>query len=90
MPASHSPQVFVCNHAEMSKIRRPSPSTTRLCAPSSSQLCTSKRDSRVVEALRRDHIFDDIAEIWAKVTPAGEEVGMRLATEGLRAVRNEA
>ncbi len=51
---------------------------------------TGKRDSQVIEeALRRDLGLDDLAEIWAKVTPADEGKGMDLATHELRAVRKE-
>jgi hypothetical protein len=51
---------------------------------------TGKRDSQVIEeSLRRDLGLDDLAEIWAKVTPAGEEEGMDLAGEELRAMREE-
>ena len=51
---------------------------------------TGKRDSQVIEeSLRRDLGLDDLAEIWAKVTPAEEEQGMDLAGEELRAMRKE-
>ncbi|HVW46830.1 MAG TPA: hypothetical protein VHA76_07250 [Solirubrobacterales bacterium] len=51
---------------------------------------TGKRDSQVIEeSLRRDLGLDDLAEIWAKVTPADEEEGMDLAGEELRAMRKE-
>jgi gamma-glutamyl:cysteine ligase YbdK (ATP-grasp superfamily) len=51
---------------------------------------TGKRDSQVIEeAIRRDLGLDDLAEIWAKVMPAGEEEGMDLATDELRAMRKE-
>ena len=51
---------------------------------------TGKRDSQVIqEALRRDLGLDDLAEIWAKVTPAAEEDGMDLAADELRAMRKE-
>lgn len=51
---------------------------------------TGKRDSQVIEeSLRRDLGLDDLAEIWAKVTPAEEEQGMDLASEELRAMRKE-
>lgn len=51
---------------------------------------TGKRDSQVIEeSLRRDLGLDDLAEIWAKVTPAAEEEGMELATDELRAMRRE-
>jgi hypothetical protein len=51
---------------------------------------TGKRDSQVIEeAIRRDLGLDDLAEIWAKVTPAEEEQGMDLASEELRAMRKE-
>ncbi|HTT95240.1 MAG TPA: ribbon-helix-helix protein, CopG family [Solirubrobacterales bacterium] len=51
---------------------------------------TGKRDSQVIEeALRRDLGLDDLAEIWAKVTPVDEEESMDLAGEELRAMRKE-
>jgi gamma-glutamyl:cysteine ligase YbdK (ATP-grasp superfamily) len=51
---------------------------------------TGKRDSQVIEeAIRRDLGLDDLAEIWAKVTPATEEEGAKLATDELRAMRKE-
>lgn len=51
---------------------------------------TGKRDSQVIEeALRRDLGLDDLAEIWARVTPAAEEEGANLAAEELQAVREE-
>ncbi|MBA3834097.1 MAG: ribbon-helix-helix protein, CopG family [Chthoniobacterales bacterium] len=51
---------------------------------------TGKRDSQVIEeAIRRDLGLDEMAEIWAKVTPATEEQGMDLATDELRAMRKE-
>lgn len=33
--------------------------------------------------------LNDLAQIWAKVTPAPEEEGIALATDELRAVRKE-
>jgi predicted transcriptional regulator len=51
---------------------------------------TGKRDSQVIEeAIRRDLGLDDLAEIWAKVTPASEDEGMDLATDELRSMRKE-
>jgi len=51
---------------------------------------TGKRDSQVIEeALRRDLGLDDLAEIWAKVTPAPEAEGLELAADELRALRKE-
>jgi gamma-glutamyl:cysteine ligase YbdK (ATP-grasp superfamily) len=51
---------------------------------------TGKRDSEVIEeSLRRDLGLDDLAEIWAKVTPAAEGEGLKLAAEELRAVRKD-
>ena len=51
---------------------------------------TGKRDSQVIEeSLRRDLGLDDLAEIWAKVTPAGEDEGLKLAGAELRAMRRE-
>lgn len=41
---------------------------------------TGQRDSQVIEeSLRRDLGIDDLAEIWAKVTPASEDEGFQLA-----------
>lgn len=51
---------------------------------------TGKRDSQVIEeSLRRDLGIDALAEIWAKVTPAPEEKGLKLATSELLALRKE-
>jgi gamma-glutamyl:cysteine ligase YbdK (ATP-grasp superfamily) len=51
---------------------------------------TGKCDSQVIEeSLRRDFGLDDLAEIWAEVSPAAEAVGMTLATDELRAIREE-
>jgi gamma-glutamyl:cysteine ligase YbdK (ATP-grasp superfamily) len=51
---------------------------------------TGKRDSEVIEeSLRRDLGLDDLADIWAKVTPAAEGPGLKLAKDELRAVRKE-
>ena len=51
---------------------------------------TGKRDSQVIEeALRRDLGLDDLAEIWAKVTPASEDEGLKLATKELHEMRKE-
>jgi gamma-glutamyl:cysteine ligase YbdK (ATP-grasp superfamily) len=51
---------------------------------------TGKRDSEVIEeSLRRDLGLDDLADIWAKVTPAAEGPGLKLAADELRAVREE-
>lgn len=51
---------------------------------------TGKRDSEVIEeSLRRDLGLDDLAEIWAKVTPATEGEGMDLAADELHAMRRE-
>ncbi len=51
---------------------------------------TGKRDSEVIEeSLRRDLGLDDLADIWAKVTPAGEAPGLKLAADELLAVRRE-
>jgi len=51
---------------------------------------TGKRDSQVIEeSLRRDLGVDDLAEIWAKVTPIAGDEGMDLATDELRALRKE-
>ncbi len=51
---------------------------------------TGKRDSQVIEeSLRRDLGIDDLAKIWARVTPAPEEKGMKFAASELRALRKE-
>lgn len=51
---------------------------------------TGKRDSQVIEeSLRRDLGLDDLAEIWAKVTPAPEGEGLEVAEDELRAMREE-
>jgi gamma-glutamyl:cysteine ligase YbdK (ATP-grasp superfamily) len=51
---------------------------------------TGKRDSQVIEeSLRRDLGLDELAEIWAKVTPAAEDKGLKLAYDELRAMREE-
>jgi hypothetical protein len=51
---------------------------------------TGKRDSEVIEeSLRRDLGLDVLAEIWAKITPAPEGEGLKLAADELRAVRKE-
>lgn len=51
---------------------------------------TGRRDSQVIEeSLRRDLGLDDLAEIWAKVTPAAEGEGLELAVDELREMRRE-
>lgn len=51
---------------------------------------SGKRDSQVIEeSLRRDLGLDDLAEIWARVAPAAEGEGLKLAADELRAVRKE-
>jgi gamma-glutamyl:cysteine ligase YbdK (ATP-grasp superfamily) len=51
---------------------------------------TGKRDSEVIEeSLRRDLGLDDLAQLWAKVTPAPEDGGMELAYAELHAMRKE-
>jgi gamma-glutamyl:cysteine ligase YbdK (ATP-grasp superfamily) len=51
---------------------------------------TGKRDSQVIEeSLRRDLGIDDLAEIWARVTPATEEEGLEIAADELRAMHKE-
>lgn len=51
---------------------------------------SGKRDSQVIEeAIRRDLGLDDLAEIWAKVTPVTEQEGVDLAADELRAMRRE-
>jgi gamma-glutamyl:cysteine ligase YbdK (ATP-grasp superfamily) len=51
---------------------------------------TGKRDSQVIEeALRRDLGLDELTEIWAKVTPAAEGEGLKIAAEELLTMRKE-
>jgi gamma-glutamyl:cysteine ligase YbdK (ATP-grasp superfamily) len=51
---------------------------------------TGKRDSQVIEeSLRRDLGVDDLAELWARVTPASEDKGLELARDELREMRRE-
>jgi gamma-glutamyl:cysteine ligase YbdK (ATP-grasp superfamily) len=51
---------------------------------------TGKRDSEVIEeSLRRDLGLDALAQLWAKVTPAPEDEGMKLAYDELHAIREE-
>lgn len=51
---------------------------------------TGKRDSEVIEeSLRRDLGLDALAQLWAKVTPAPEDEGMKLAYDELDAMRKE-
>jgi gamma-glutamyl:cysteine ligase YbdK (ATP-grasp superfamily) len=51
---------------------------------------TGKRDSQVIEeSLRRDLGLDELAQIWAKVTPASEAEGLELARDELRGMRRE-
>lgn len=51
---------------------------------------TGKRDSQVIEeSLRRDLGIDDLAEIWARVTPASEDEGLELARSELEEMRRE-
>jgi hypothetical protein len=51
---------------------------------------TGKRDSQVIEeSLRRDLGVGALEDIWAKVNPAPEEEGLRLAYAELHAMREE-
>jgi gamma-glutamyl:cysteine ligase YbdK (ATP-grasp superfamily) len=51
---------------------------------------TGKRDSEVIEeSLRRDLGLDALAQLWAKVKPAPEDEGMKLAYDELHAMREE-
>jgi gamma-glutamyl:cysteine ligase YbdK (ATP-grasp superfamily) len=51
---------------------------------------TGKRDSEVIEeSLRRDLGLDALAQLWAKVTPAPEDEGMKLAYDELHSMREE-
>lgn len=47
------------------------------------------RDGVIEESLCRDLGLDDLAEIWAKVTPASEGEGLELAGDELRTTRRE-
>ena len=86
-----SPQVLVCNYA--GDAEGPYDGRPRRRRPPRRQIKaarTGKRDSQVIEeSLRRDLALDDIAEIWAKVTPDTEEASMRLTADELRAMRKE-
>jgi predicted transcriptional regulator len=49
---------------------------------------TGQRDSQVIEeALRRDLGLDELGELWAKVSPAPGQEGMKLASDEVRASR---
>jgi gamma-glutamyl:cysteine ligase YbdK (ATP-grasp superfamily) len=51
---------------------------------------TGKRDSQVIEeSLRRDLGLDDLAALWAEVTPVSEDEGLKLAYEELHEMREE-
>lgn len=51
---------------------------------------TGKRDSQVIEeSLRRDLGLDDLADIWARVKPAAETEGVKLAAAELHAMRRD-
>lgn len=51
---------------------------------------SGRRDSEVIEeALRRDLGLDALDRLWARVKPAPEEEGMKLATSELHAMRRE-
>lgn len=51
---------------------------------------TGKRDSQVIEeSLRRDLGLDAMEDIWAKVTPAGEDEALAVAYAELHAMRGE-
>jgi len=51
---------------------------------------TGKRDSEVIEeSLRRDLGLDALAQLWANVTPAPENEGMKLAYDELHTMREE-
>jgi len=51
---------------------------------------TGKRDSQVIEeSLRRDLGLDELASLWAKVTPAAEDQGLKVAYNELHAMREE-
>ncbi|HWW67433.1 MAG TPA: hypothetical protein VNY83_05570 [Solirubrobacterales bacterium] len=51
---------------------------------------TGKRDSQVIEeSLRRDLRLDDLQDIWARVKPAPEGEGMKLADAEVHAMRKE-
>ncbi len=51
---------------------------------------TGKRDSQVIEeSLRRDLGLGDLEDIWARVEPAPEKQGMKLADAELHVMREE-
>jgi hypothetical protein len=50
---------------------------------------TARTTQVIEESLRRDLGVDDLAEIWAKVTPATEDESLELARYELRAMRRE-
>jgi hypothetical protein len=51
---------------------------------------TGRRDSQVIEeSLRRDLGLDDLADLWARVTPAPEGEGLELANREVHAMRRE-
>lgn len=51
---------------------------------------TGQRDSQVIEeSLRRDLGLEDLRDIWARVKPAPEGEGMKLATAEVHALRKE-
>jgi hypothetical protein len=51
---------------------------------------TGKRDSQVIEeSLRRDLGLDALRDIWARVSPAAEREGMKLADSEVHALRGE-
>lgn len=52
--------------------------------PSRKPDARTAKDGVIEESLRRD-----LAEIWAKVTPASEGEGLELAGDELRAMRRE-
>jgi len=45
--------------------------------------------SKAQNTVRRDLGLDDLAKIWAEVTPAAEGPGLKLAAVELRAAREE-
>lgn len=51
---------------------------------------SGKRDSEVIEeSLRRDLGLDALQDIWARVNPASEQEGMKLANAEVHAMRKE-
>jgi gamma-glutamyl:cysteine ligase YbdK (ATP-grasp superfamily) len=82
---------YAFNNADVSKIRTTvTLDDDVLRAVKIKAARSDKRNSQVIEeSLRRDLGVDELAEIWAKVTPAAGEKGMEPATDELRAMHRE-